>query len=431
MTATATAPTPGDARLRRLTRAGQARGAFVQFLERIHLTVSGLMVIGLVVAGWLLARWIGSRTLFVMVYAGALVVIASYLLARRRLSMSVDRSQLPARMREGQSAEVTLVIKAEKRATTLLVEEELHPALGKSVRVPVASIAPGQDVEHSYTFSPTLRGVYEIGPATATWSDPFGLTLQNQVLADTTKLIVHPSTELVHDRVLARMWEDPPIRPPVSKPWPTGFEFYGMRDYVPGDDLRRVVWAAVAKTGRMLVRESEQGITDRVSMVLDTDREWHKPGEPSDTFEQAIRVAAAIGVRHLGDGFMVSLSSNDTRLAKSLRGPRARYELLDELARAQMSKTPLSGCGSVLIDDARNRSHFVIVTAHLDKDMATRLRLVLERGSSVVIVKIVWDESDPQSLARAAGLGCQVVQVPLGSSIEGAFAHQVGAGMRR
>jgi uncharacterized protein (DUF58 family) len=204
-----------------------------------------------------------------------------------------------------------------------------------------------------------------------------------------------------------------------------------MRDYVRGDDLRRVVWSAVAKTGRMLVRESEQGITDRVSIVLDTNREWHKPGDPSDTFEAAVRVAASLGVRHLGDGFSVSLATNERRLNENLRGPRARYTLLDELAFVQMGKQPLSATAPYLMADARRGAHFVIVTPHLDQDMASRMRLALEKGASVVVVKIVWDESDPQSLARAVALGCQVVQIPLDSSIEAAFTHQVGGGMRR
>ena len=60
-----------------------------------------------------------------------------------------------------------------------------------------------------------------------------------------------------------------------------------MRDYVPGDDPRRIVWRATARTldpvsgtGRYLVRESEQGITDRVLLLIDTDRAQHSPGRP-------------------------------------------------------------------------------------------------------------------------------------------------------
>jgi uncharacterized protein (DUF58 family) len=416
-------------RLRQLS--GAQSGTLSRALERIHLTWSGVLLIGLSAMAWLAARLIGSRTVYLMAYAAIIAMVCAYLVARRRPALEVDRSDLPTRMREGQSLDVVLKIRANRRASTLIIEETLSPALGKTVRVPIDSIGTGQEIEHTYTFSPTRRGVYEVGPATATWTDPFGLTTQAQVLAEPTPLIVHPSTEAVHDRVLTRMWEDPPTRPPVSKPWPTGFEFYGMRDYVPGDDLRRVVWSAVAKTGRMLVRESEQGITDRVTIVLDTLRQWHSPGDPSSTFELGVRVAASIGAHHIKDGFSVNLSTNEGRLASNLRGPRARIEFLDGLARVDMGSAPLTAVGGDLIADSRHGAHFVIVTPHVDKDMSNRLRLVLERGSSVVIVKLVWEESDPQSLARATSLGCQVVQVPLDAPLTAAFSHQVGAGIRR
>ena len=73
------------------------------------------------------------------------------------------------------------------------------------------------------------------------------------------------------------------------------------------DDVRNIVWRAYARTGKLMVREFEQGISDRISIVVDTDLEWHSPGVPSDTFETAIRVAASVGVRHIRDGFAVRL----------------------------------------------------------------------------------------------------------------------------
>jgi uncharacterized protein (DUF58 family) len=273
--------------------------------------------------------------------------------------------------------------------------------------------------------------VYRIGPCTATWSDPFGLTLHEQHLSETVEVIVHPRTEPVHDRVLTRMWEDPPIRPPVSKPWPTGFEFYGMRDYVPGDDLRRVVWSAVAKTDRILVRESEQGITDRVAIVLDTERSWHSPGSPSATFETGVRAVASLGSHHLKDGFAVTFLTGEGRVAANLRGATAEFPFLDCLARLQPGTAPIRDIAAELLSEARRGSHLLLVTPHVDKDTAGTLRLALSRGCSVTVAFLVWDESDPQALNRAAALGCEVVQLPADSSLEAMFANQVGAGIRR
>ena len=400
-------------------------------LERAHLTVTGLAVVCVVVVGWLVARALSARTMYLMVYAAVLAMAMAGFVARRRLAIDVDRSDLPMRVRVGQLVTVDLRLDARRRVSTIMIEERLPSQLGPVVQIPVGLLRPGDELVHRYSFAPAIRGVFSVGPLTATWSDPFGLTTQSQVLAEPVEVIVHPPVEAARDRVLTRMWEDPPVRPPVSKPWPVGFEFYGMRDYVPGDDLRRVVWNALARTGRLMVRESEQGITDRVVIVLDNHAEFHSPGERSDTFEGAVRAAAAVGVRHLEDGFSVSLLTQEGFLVKELRGARAHLQYLDALARVELSDKPLLAAAQTTLDLARARPHVLVLTPHLDAPTAQQLKLVVDRGVSVVLAKVLWEESDPVSLARAAALGCRIVQLPPGASLAAVFENHVGAGGRR
>ena len=406
--------------------------------RRLGITVTGLILLGFALLGWVLARVIGSRAMFFFVYGVALVLIVSYLIGRRRLAVQAHRSDLPTRVREGQTVQVDLELVAKRRLSTVILEETLHPMLGSTVRVPIVSLPPGQTVEHSYSFSPRLRGVYKVGPLVATWSDPFGLTRQRMLLTEEAEIIVHPSTELVHDRVLSREWEDPPIRPPISKPWPTGFEFYGMRDYATGDDPRRIVWRATARTldldtgaGRYLVRESEQGITDRVLLLIDTDKTRHSPDVPSETFETAVRVMASLGVRHLNDGFAVSVESNGGRILEALRGQRNRIRFLDDMARLQPEREPLQTMVDRLVTGQRRDTHLVLITPHVDSKLAPRLRLLIERGVSLLLVLVLWDDSDPLTTHVAGSLGCNVVEVHSSNPLEGVFARVVGGGSRR
>ena len=416
-------------KLRRL--GADSGGALAAALRRISLTVTGGATVVLVVVGWILARLVASKTMYLIVYACLLGVGVAWFVARRRLSLEVDRSEIPTRMREGQSQPVRLKVRARRRVSTVLVTEQLHPSLGARVDIPVAALGRGQELDHGYDLAPRRRGIYRIGPTVATWSDPFGLTTHTQVLSEPSELIVHPRVEVVHDRVLTRMWEDPPVRPPVSKPWPVGFEFYGMRDYVPGDDIRRVVWAQVAKTGRMLVRESEQGITDRVVIFCDNSRERHSPEMPSETFETAIRVAASLACRHLDDGFSVSVISADGQQLRELRGAAARLTVLDHLAALQLTDQSPDEAIRSLAGYARTRAHMLVVTPHVHASSATQLRLLIERGAGVVVANVMWDETDPLALSRAAAVGASVVTIPAGASLEGAFSHAAGAGRRR
>ncbi|GAC1411783.1 MAG: hypothetical protein NVSMB57_06860 [Actinomycetota bacterium] len=406
-------------------------------IERVSgLTPSGLAVAGSAVLGWLTAYFIGSRVLFLMVYGLAGLLIALRLTGGRRLGIVAERSDLPTRVREGQSVDVALTIQGKGRTGTLILEETLE-RLAPSVRMLVASLPSGTPVEHTYSFRPKLRGVYGIGPLVAVSSDPFGLTRKRHVLIPPAQVIVHPSTESVHDRVLSREWEDPPVRPPISKPWPTGFEFYGMRDYVAGDDPRRIVWRATARTGRYLVREAEQGITDRVTIILDNDASHHAAsqttGAPSETFETAVRAVASLAKLHLHDGFVVSIESSSGPVTKSLRGQRLLVTMLDEMARAKMGTDPLSKALRRMLSDPRRDTHTILVTPHLDHGSAAMMKLMLDKGGSLTFVHVRAedDESfDVQSSHRAAALGCEVIELQPGAPLESGFRRGIGAGIR-
>ena len=413
-----------------------AAGWLAAIEQRAGLTPAGLAVLGLAGPGLLLGRALSSRPVLLLVYGALAVVALSRLLARRKLSVLAERSSLPTRIRENAGVDVQLRVTANRRLATIVLEEQLPEALGLPVRVPVPLLPSGQTVEHHYRFTARRRGVYAVGPLVAEWTDPFGLTRKREILTPAETVIVHPAYEQVADRVTSREWEDPPQRPPISRPWPSGFEFYGLRDYVAGDDPRRINWLASARaqsadgTERYLVRESEQGITDRIRLVLDTDRAQHTPGDPSETFERAIQVVASLGVRHLGDGFAVTLEANSARLAQALRGNRSRIPLLDRLAEVATEKVALSNCLDRLFLDPQRATHNVIVTPHVDDATARRLAVLLSRGTPVLLALILSEDTDPAGLRRAASLGCGVVEVQPGASLARTFSRIVGAGAR-
>src|SRR3954454_18744028 len=262
---------------------------FAALVERATgLTAAGAIVLVGSLLGYLLAKAVGGRAVFLLVYAGILMVVAAIVASRRKRRLTAERSSLPTRMRVGQVAEVELTVKAPGRLRAFVIEAHLSPLLADAVRVPVPSVGGEREFVHTYAVRPTLRGVYQLGPLSAEWTDPFGLALHQQQLTDPVDVIVHPSTDAIFDRPLTRMWEDPPFRPPVSKPWPQGFEFYGMCDYGVGGDPRRIVWTAAARTGKFLVRESEQDITDRVTLVIDNQRKAHSPVPGAATSQLAI-----------------------------------------------------------------------------------------------------------------------------------------------
>jgi uncharacterized protein (DUF58 family) len=365
-----------------------------------------------------------------LAYGLLLVMLLAWSLGRRKLAIDAERSDLPSRVPAKRLVDAEITLTARRRISSIIVEEDLDEQLGLPVRVAVPLLPSGQAVAHAYQFVPQYRGIYEVGPLVAEFSDPFGLTKRRQEIVGATKIIVHPRIEPVVDRITSREWEDPPMRPPRSRPWPTGFEFYGMREYQHGDDPRRIVWRALAQYDKYLVREAEQGITDRVNIYVDSDAEFHSGGKPCETFESAVNIAASLGVKHLKDGFSVCLDVNSERLVKGFRGSGKRIPLLDTLAEVQPEKATLASALDRLFTDPQRNAHNVLITPHLTQPSAARLRLLLERGGSLILVLVLSDDTDPMTLHRAGGLRCNVVEAAPGTPLQAVFQHVVTATRR-
>ena len=419
-------------RLQDSLTSSELRPRAAHYERKLGLTRAGYLALGGAVGLWLMGYAVAGTTMFVAAYGAVALVVIAIVLAPRRLGLTGERSGLFPRAREGDRLEVEVKLTAKRSVSTFILEERVPEKLGHTVRVEVIRLPKNSEVSHSYSLRCTRRGVYKVGPLVAVAGDPVGLSRRETVVAPPFELLVHPSVDPVDDRPLTRQFEDPPIRPPVSKPWPSGLEFYGMRDYVPGDDLRRIVWRATARTGRVMVREAEQGITDHITIMLDTDRGSHsRDGEGlSESFEMACRVAASLGVRHLREGYELRTETNGGPLTRALRGAGSQLMLLDGLARLEPSREPLSRLLMRRVADSRRDAHNILITPRLGEHEAAQLRLLLNTGVSVLVVALLWDEENAATLGTAASLGCQVAGVHPGQDLATALYHEIGAGTR-
>ncbi|HEX9766247.1 MAG TPA: DUF58 domain-containing protein [Nitriliruptorales bacterium] len=410
----------------------QLRRRVEQFQRKVGLTRYGQAAILAAVFLWLAAYLVAGTAMYLFAYGVVILLVVAYLVAPRRLKLEGERVGLFPRTQEGDRLAVTVKLTARKGVSTIVLEDRVPERLGTPARVPITKLSAGSSAEHHYGLRCTRRGVYQVGPMVAIGGDPLGLTQRETVIAEPFELLVHPRIELVSDRPLTRQFEDPPIRPPVSKPWPSGLEFYGMREYVPGDDLRRIVWRASARVGKLMVREAEQGITDRITIMLDTDRSGHsRDGEGlSESFEVGVRAAASLGVRHLREGYQVTVETNGGPLTRTLHGATNQLVLMDGLTRLEQSRQPLSTMIMRMLANGQRDAHNVLITPRLGQGEAAQLKLLLNSGVSLLVVALVWDD-DNDTAARAASLGCQVAGLRPGDDLASALHHEIGAGMGR
>jgi uncharacterized protein (DUF58 family) len=139
-------------------------------------------------------------------------------------------------------------------------------------------------------------------------------------------------------------------------------EFMTLRDYRPGDPLRRIHWRSWAKTGKPVVKDYEDEYFVRHALVLDT---FAATGQ-EEVFEEAVSVAASFACSLLTQESLLDLlfvgdKAYRFTAGRGLGGPES---LLEVLACAQASdrsfselgasvaarRDLLSGCLCVLLD---------------------------------------------------------------------------------
>lgn len=161
-------------------------------------------------------------------------------------------------------------------------------AIAKPINLP--PLAPQSKTQITCEITPIHRGIIHLTGLTITRSDPFGLW-------NACHTMMLPESVLI----LPKLYQLPPIQLPGLRRYQSGGvalassvgdseEFRSLREYRPGDPLRKIHWKSWAKTGQPIVREEQDEFFVRHALILDT---FH-PVKYSEILEEAVSIAASL-----------------------------------------------------------------------------------------------------------------------------------------
>ncbi|MCU1433918.1 MAG: hypothetical protein JWR71_643 [Pseudarthrobacter sp.] len=229
---------------------------------------------GLLAAGavsLLAAQIMGRRDLLslsVLLIVLPLVALAGIRLVRPRFQVYREFNPTPVET----SAPTTVrlaVARSGAGGGRAIMEEKLPPKFGQSpaFRFPARS-ATGGISRYEYHLRSSRRGQYLIGPVTAEFTDPFGLSLHRQAIDDGDILTVTPAAVELPVTGLAGARGNDGITATRIRANPSDDDVM-TREYRPGDPMRRVHWAATARHGALMVRQEESVTTPEATVILD------------------------------------------------------------------------------------------------------------------------------------------------------------------
>jgi uncharacterized protein (DUF58 family) len=233
---------------------------------------------------------------------------------------------------------------------------------------PVPDLPPGRVCEIAMELTPARRGVLRLRAVGVVRPDPLGLCKAVARQEAAQSVLVLPKRYPVPRLRLSGGRRDQPGGVSLASRLGDSQEFRSLRDYAPGDPLRRVHWRSWAKTGRPVVKDFEDEYFVRHALVLDT---FARRGGEAE-FEAAVSAAASFACALLTQESLLDLlfvGDKEYRFTagRGLGGPESLLEVLAcaepcasrpfaDLRRAVAgSRGALSGCVCVLLgfDDER------------------------------------------------------------------------------
>jgi uncharacterized protein (DUF58 family) len=288
------------------------------------------------VATWFVARLIGSPGVEVVGIGLAVLPFFAGLVVRgARRDLRVDRRLSDTRIPPGRRVRIDLHVRnlSTRTAPLLLFEDHLPTTLGRPARLVVSDLRGRSDRTVSYTVLPQSRGYYGIGPLSIDTTDPFGLARVRVRLGEREELVVLPQVEDLTTPPEAASGHNVGASR-ARQLLRSGEEYYTMRAYQQGDDLRRIHWPSVARTGELMIRQDEA--TKRAAGVLFVDNREAALGRSHEpAFERTVSSAASVGMLLANAGFTIRLATSDT--------PAVMYggdRFLDALAGLPHTKIP-------------------------------------------------------------------------------------------
>ncbi len=323
--------------------------------------------------------------------------------ALEKVRLSAKRTLELSQSNGNPSVDVNLWIQNQSIETVYLSINETMQAGMKILEGELSHLAAmraGECTELKYTFTAT-RGSFSWKSIRTVVSDPLGLVETEMLL---------PASGMIQIRPQIKKFKAIPFRPygtlhsPGSIParlGGTGTDFFGIREYHPGDSLRWLDWRLTARHPRkFFTKEFEQEEIAEIGLILDARKSTNLRNGEKNLFESSIEATASLAEMFLHQGHRVSLLVFGEMLLNAFPGygKQQLHRIMSCLSRAKIEAKNSSSIDLDLIPLETFPTHALLViispVSSDDRSFFLRLRVA---GYQVLLIS-----PDPVSFAFPA-----------------------------
>jgi len=275
---------------------------------RLRLRLTGRGIVALLLGAALLAGGLAWQYPGLVAFGAGLLLLVIAAVIAVRLPAPVRPRRVIAPLRVPRHGRCTGTLRIASGSRRLAIGLDADERIGdRRVPIVVPRLAAGATVAVDYAVPTARRGVVEVGPLRLRRVGTAGLAVAQGTVGGVVAVHVLPRVLPVRGLPAGVRRGHVGAEERVER---GGTDLMALREYVPGDDLRRVHWATSARSGTLMVREDADPARPYLTVLLD-DRAASYTG---DQFEDAVEAAASLISAVLTAGHPVRLLSVAGRL---------------------------------------------------------------------------------------------------------------------
>ena len=327
--------------------------------------------------------WISHSALYItLLYDTALIgaALLDYLSSEKADAFRVER-EMEERFAMGAENEVSIKLtnRARRRVTFIVKDDYPSQMELMSPREAQLTIPAGRSRAWTYSLLPTARGKYDFGNTVLRVRTPLGLLWRQIAYQNKTDVKVYPDNrEARKHEIYAHRNRRPEPGLRRLRVRGHGREFESLREFVIGDEIRHISWAATARRGKLITRQYTVERSQNIVVLLDTGRLMTARIGKLTKLDHAVNATLSIAYVAAAGGDNVGMVAFSRRVVSYLpprRGHDQINRLMEELysLEPQMIEPSYKRAFNFFDVNCKRRSLVVILTDLVDRDASAEL----------------------------------------------------------
>ena len=358
--------------------------------------------------------WSGSGLLLGLLTAQFLILVLLWIALRldtEKLKLSL---RMPSACLAGRELLLTLEIDKKVFLAAGVMEAVLaceNHMMNMKNELPVRVIFAGKKHMVQIPFQTDSCGQSQIQLKQIRCYDIFGLMERDIPMLDEQSMVVYPretALQLSLENLLSGGWEGE--QRTLDRCGRDTSEVFELREYQPGDDVRRIHWKLSGKMGKMLIRQASDTFRCDTYVLLDTGHMDETRNYPITQMAAAVSVAASVsqGLSELGISHYTGIAAGEHLLSSPV-GESAEFQrMLNTWMTVRLAETKGKALSYFMLEQFQQHYNRLI---YITNGMCPEAFFELPPELKITAVCILEDKEEAS--VRQQG-NCTILEIPQG-----------------